>query len=542
MQTRFIFITGGVISGLGKGIVTSSIGKMLQFRGFRVSACKIDPYINFDAGTLRPTEHGEVWVTEDGGEIDQDLGHYERFLDIKIPKSHNITTGQVYNEVIRKERAGEYLGQTVQPIPHVTDEIKRRIRENAKSSGADFFLVEIGGTVGDYENILFLEAARQMKLEKNPVLYVHVAYLPIPKSLGEMKTKAVQHSVRELGNFGIQPDFIIGRSDTYLDDVRKRKIALFCNVNEEDVISDPEIENIYKLPLIFEQEKFGDKILAKFNMKLVKPQNERWVEFIEKVDSIKEEVKVGIVGKYFDIGKFQLPDSYVSVIEAIKHAAWHNNRKPSISWIDSKIFEEKAENLKVLENFNGIIVPGGFGKTGVEGKIAAIKYVREKGIPFLGLCLGLQLAVVEFARNVCGLEGANTAEIVPDTPYPVVDLLPEQKEILKKSNYGATMRLGGQTVKIKPNTLAHKLYNCEEVVERFRHRYEINPEYVETLEKHGFVFSGTTPDNRIMQIGELPNHPFFIGSQFHPEFTSRALRPNPLFNGFIQACLQRNFQ
>jgi CTP synthase len=540
MQTKFIFITGGVISGLGKGIVTSSIGKMLQFRGFKVSACKIDPYINFDAGTLRPTEHGEVWVTEDGGEIDQDLGHYERFLDVNIPKDHNITTGQVYNEVITKERAGKYLGQTVQPIPHVTDEIKRRLRENAKGSGAEFFLVEIGGTVGDYENILFLEAARQMRREKEPVIYVHVAYLPIPKSLGEMKTKAVQHSVRELREIGIQPDFIIGRGDTYLDDVRKRKIALFCNVNEEDVISDPEIENIYKLPLIFEQEKFGDKILAKLNMQLVNPQNREWSEFIEKVDGLQKDVKVGIVGKYFDIGKFQLPDSYVSVIEAIKHAAWYNNRKPSISWIDSKLFEETEENLKTIEKVDGIIVPGGFGKTGVEGKIAAIKYVREKGIPFLGLCLGLQLAVVEFARNVCGLEGANTAEIVPDTLYPVIDLLPEQKEILKKSKYGATMRLGGQTIKIKPETLAYRLYGREEVVERFRHRYEINPEYVETLERNGFVFSGMTPDKRIMQIGELPQHLFFIGSQFHPEFTSRVLKPNPLFNGFIQSCVSND--
>jgi CTP synthase len=540
MQTRFIFITGGVISGLGKGIVTSSIGKMLQFRGFKVSACKIDPYINFDAGTLRPTEHGEVWVTEDGGEIDQDLGHYERFLDVNIPKDHNITTGQVYNEVITKERAGKYLGQTVQPIPHVTDEIKRRLRENAKGSEAEFFLVEIGGTVGDYENILFLEAARQMRREKEQVIYVHVAYLPIPKSLGEMKTKAVQHSVRELREIGIQPDFIVGRGDTYLDDVRKRKIALFCNVNEEDVISDPEIENIYKLPLIFEQEKFGDKILAKLNMQLVKPQNKEWSEFIEKVDGLKKNIKVGIVGKYFDIGKFQLPDSYVSVIEAIKHAAWYNNRKPSISWIDSKLFEETEENLKTIEKVDGIIVPGGFGKTGVEGKIAAIKYAREKGIPFLGLCLGLQLAVVEFARNVCGLEGANTAEIVPDTSYPVIDLLPEQKEILKKSKYGATMRLGGQTVKIKPETLAYRLYGREEVVERFRHRYEINPEYVEILERNGFVFSGMTPDKRIMQIGELPQHLFFIGSQFHPEFTSRVLKPNPLFNGFIQSCVSND--
>ncbi|HIE18687.1 TPA: CTP synthase [Candidatus Bathyarchaeota archaeon] len=540
MHTRYIFITGGVISGLGKGIVTSSIGKMLQFRGFKVTACKIDPYINYDAGTLRPTEHGEVWVTEDGGEIDQDLGHYERFLDINIPKNHNITTGQVFYEVIKREREGKYLGQTVQPIPHVTDEIKRRIRQVAEESKVDFVLVEIGGTVGDYENILFLEAARQMRLEKEEVLYVHVAYLPIPKSLGEMKTKAVQHSVRELGNFGIQPDFIIGRADTPLDDVRKKKIAIFCNLNEEDVISDPEIENIYKLPLILEQEKFGDKILSKFGLPPIKPRNEEWKRFIEKVENIKETIKVGVVGKYFDIGRFRLPDSYISVIEAIKHASWHNNRKPMIEWIDSKTFEEDEEKLSMLDKVDGIIVPGGFGKTGIEGKIMAIEYARENNIPFLGLCLGLQLAVVEFARNVCGLKDANSAEIDPDTPYAVIDLLPEQKEMLKKSKYGATMRLGGQLVKIKPGTLAHRLYKQTEVVERFRHRYEINPEYVGILESHGFVFSGMTPDNRIMQIGEIPKHRFFIGSQFHPEFTSRVLKPNPLFDGFIQASIKRN--
>ena len=539
MPTRYIFITGGVISGLGKGIVTSSIGKMLQFRGFKVTACKIDPYINYDAGTLRPTEHGEVWVTEDGGEIDQDLGHYERFLDINIPKSHNITTGQVFYEVIKKEREGKYLGQTVQPIPHVTDEIKRRIREVAEKSKADFVLVEIGGTVGDYENVLFLEAARQMRLEKEDVLYVHVAYLPMPKSLGEMKTKAVQHSVRELGNFGIQPDFIIGRADTYLDDVRKKKIALFCNVNEEDVISDPEIDNIYKLPLIFEEERFGDKILSKFGLPPIKPRNEKWKRFLEKVDNLTETLKIGIVGKYFDIGEFRLPDSYISVIEAIKHASWHNSRKPIIEWIDSKTFEEEKGNLSVLDEVDGIIVPGGFGTTGIEGKIMAIRYARENNLPFLGLCLGLQLAVVEFARNVCGLEGANSTEIDPDTPHPVIDLLPEQKKILKKSRYGATMRLGGQIIKIKPSTLAHRLYGRTEIIERFRHRYEINPEYVGLLEDHGFVFSGMTPDGRIMQIGEIPDHPFFIGSQFHPEFTSRVLRPNPLFNGFIKACMER---
>lgn len=540
MQSKYIFITGGVISGLGKGIVTSSVGKLLQFRGFKVSASKIDPYINFDAGTLRPTEHGEVWVTDDAGEIDQDLGHYERFFDIKIPKDHNITTGQVFYKVIMREREGKYLGHTVQPIPHVTDEIKKRLRDIAEKSKVDFLLVEIGGTVGDYENILFLEAARQMRLERDKVLYIHVAYLPIPKNLGEMKTKAVQHSVRELRSFGIQPDFIIGRAELFLDDVRRKKIALFCNVSKEDVISDPDIDNIYELPLILEREKLGDKILAKLGMPLKKPQFSDWKEFISKIKSLTETVEIGIVGKYFDIGEFNLPDSYVSVIEAIKHAAWHNNRKPYIKWLDSKTFEDEEESLSILNTVGGIIVPGGFGKTGIEGKILAINYAREKNIPFLGLCLGLQLAVIEFARNNCGLKDAHSTEIVPDTQDPLIDLLPQQEEILKDSRYGATMRLGGYLIKIKKDTLAYKLYKEQEVTERFRHRYEINPKYVEILENNGFVFSGMTIDDRIMQIGELPNHIFFIGSQFHPEFTSRPLKPNPLFNGFIKAILSKN--
>jgi CTP synthase len=538
MQTHYIFITGGVLSGLGKGITTASIGKLLQLRGFKVTAIKIDPYINFDAGTLRPTEHGEVWVTEDGGEIDQDLGHYERFLDINIPKHNCITTGQVYHMVIKRERKGEYLGRTVQPIPHVTDEIKRRIREVAKESKTDFVLIEIGGTVGDYENVLFLEAARQMKLDENNVLYIHVVYLPVVKTLGEMKTKPTQHSVKELREIGIQPDFIIGRSEHPIDDVRKKKIALFCNVREEDVISDPNVDNIYEVPLVFEKQKLCEKILVKFNIK-VKKDLKDWKKFINKIKNLKKTVKIGIVGKYFDIGQFKLPDSYISVIEAIRHAAWHNNVKPKIEWIDSKIFEKNPKELSILDNVDGVIVPGGFGLSGIEGKISAIRYVRENKIPYLGLCLGMQLAVVEYARSVCGLKGANSTEINPKTPHPVVDFLPWQKKLIKKSKYGATMRLGGQTVKIKPNTLTHKLYKKTSVIERFRHRYEINPEYVKILKKNGFVFSGMTPNEKIMQVGELPNHPFFISSQFHPEFTSRPLKPNSLFNGFIKACIKK---
>jgi CTP synthase len=537
MQPHYIFVTGGVLSGLGKGIVTASVGKLLQSSGFKVTAAKVDPYINFDAGTLRPTEHGEVWVTEDGGEIDQDLGHYERFLDVNIPKSHNITTGQVFYEVIQKERSGKYLGQTVQPIPHVTDEIKRRFREITKEN-VDFILIEIGGTVGDYENVLFLEAARQMRFEGESVIFVHVVYLPIVKTLGEMKTKAAQHSVRDLREIGIQPDFMICRAERPLDDVRRKKIALFCNIKEEDVISDPDLKVPYELPIVFDEQGLCDKILKKFNLNKKRKDLKEWKQFIDKIKNAKKTVNVGIVGKYFDIGQFQLLDSYISVIEAIKHACWYHGVIPKIEWIDSKIFEKNKGKLKMLKKFDGIIVPGGFGTSGVEGKILAIEYVRKNKIPYLGLCLGLQLAIVEFARNVCGMKGANSTEMDPKTPYPVIDFLPGQKNYIKKSEYGATMRLGGQTVKIKNGTIAHKLYGKNSAVERFRHRYEINPKYVKLLEEKGFVFSGMTPDGKIMQIGELPKMKYFIGSQFHPEFTSRSLNPNPLFRGFIEACIK----
>ncbi len=537
MQPHFIFITGGVVSGLGKGISTASIGKILQAKGFNVTAMKIDPYLNFDAGTLRPTEHGEVWVTEDGGEIDQDLGHYERFLDVTISKRHNVTTGQVYSAVIEKERRGEYLGKTVQPIPHVTDEIKKRIKEVASNTKADFILIEVGGVVGDYENILFLEAARQMKFDGEKVIFVHVAYLPFLGSLGELKSKPVQHSTRELLTLGIQPDFIICRSDYAIDEVRKDKVAMFCNVAKDDIISNPNLESIYELPLYFEKQDFGNKILGKFGIESRNSNLEKWKQFVDNLNDGKKTVKIGIVGKYFDVGEYKLPDAYVSVIEAIKHAAANNLVKAEIAWIDSKDFEKDKSKLNLLKNFDGIIVPGGFGPSGVEGKILAIRFVRENNIPFLGLCYGLQLAVIEYARNVCKLEDAHTTEIEQSCANPVIDFLPWQKKLMEESKYGATMRLGGQMVLIKPNTLAHKLYGKSETIERFRHRYEINPKYVEALEKSNFVFSGESKkDEGIMQIGELADHKFFVGSQFHPEFTSRPLKPNPLYDGFIKAC------
>jgi CTP synthase len=540
-MVNYIIVTGGVISGLGKGITTASIGKILVNHGYKVTAIKIDPYINFDAGTLRPTEHGEVWVTEDGGEIDQDLGHYERFLDINIPKCNNITTGQVYSAVIEKERNGKYLGKTVQPIPHVTDEIKRRIRAPGEETKFDFVLVEIGGTVGDYENVLFLEAVRQMKHEGEKVIYIHVTYVPVLKSLGEAKTKPTQHSVKLLREIGIQPDFIITRSEKPLDDVRKEKIALFCNVSGEDVISDSNIDNVYGVPLLFEEQALCKKILKKLGLRKEEHDLNTWKNYITKIRKLDKKVKIGIVGKYFDIGAFKLSDSYISVIEAVKHAAWNNNVRPEIEWIDSKIFEKHPRKIVNLKKVDGIIVPGGFGLSGVEGKISTIKYARENNIPYLGLCLGMQLAVVEYARNVCGLKGANTTEVEKNTPYPVIDFIPDQIKIVTESRYGATMRLGGYPAVLTEGSLIKKLYNDQnKVTERHRHRYEVNPTYIDIIEKNGLVFSGRSPDGILMEFMELPNHLYFTGTQAHPEFKSRPMKPAPLFDGLIKAAKKKN--
>jgi len=538
-MVNYIIVTGGVISGLGKGITTASIGKILQLHGYNVTAIKIDPYMNFDAGTLRPTEHGEVWVTEDGGEIDQDLGHYERFLDINIPKSQNITTGQVYSAVIEKERKGKYLGKTVQPIPHVTDEIKERIRLPASQNNWDFVLVEIGGTVGDYENVLFLEAVRQMKHEGDKVVFVHVTYVPMLDALGEAKTKPTQHSVKQLREIGIMPDFIITRSEKTLDNVRREKIAMFCNVSQDDVISNEDVDNIYAVSLLFEKQDLCRKILKKLNLRKDKDNLKEWKKFIKKINRLQNTVKIGIVGKYFDIGASQLSDSYISVIEAVKHAAWNNNLKPDIKWIDSKLFEIEPTKVKTLDKLDGIIVPGGFGLSGIDGKIATIRYCREKNIPYLGLCLGMQLAVVEYARNACSMAGAHSTEVDKKTPYPVIDFIPEQVKILQDSRYGATMRLGAYPAVLKKGTIIYSLYKETNVSERHRHRYEVNPQFVEKLESCGIVFSGRSPDGILMEFMELPNHPYFVGTQAHPEFKSRPLRPAPLFDGLIQATKKR---
>ncbi|MFA6073452.1 MAG: CTP synthase [Candidatus Woesearchaeota archaeon] len=541
-STKWIVVTGGVISTLGKGIVSSSLGALLKMRGYTVTAAKIDPYINIDAGTMRPTEHGEVFVTCDGGETDQDIGNYERFLDINVPKYHNLTTGQVYREVINRERNLEYEGKCVEVIPHIPLEVQRRLKICANTTKADFVLVEIGGTIGDYQNVLFLEALRTMKLKGEQMIFVHVVYLPTPKTAGEMKSKPAQHSSRELNSVGIQADFIVCRADKEVDDIRKEKLSLFCNVKPEDVISCQDLESIYDVPLLFVSQKFDEKILKKFN---IKPKSygvdfKKWREFINKKNSASKSIKVGIVGKYFASGNFALEDSYISVIEAIKHACYKNSVRPDIFWISSQDFENNKKNIDVLKDCDAIIVPGGFGSSGVEGKINTIKYARENKIPFLGICYGLQLAVIEHARNILGWIDANSTEINKNTKYPVVDILPEQKKKMELKDYGATMRLGDYLAFIQKGSLIYKIYgNKEKVVERHRHRYEVNPELTNALQSKGLIFSGLSPDKKLVEFMERSDHPYFVATQAHPEFTSRVLKPNPLFDGLIIAAINR---
>lgn len=529
-ELRFVFVVGGVLSGLGKGIVTASVARLIKDSGYNVTAIKIDPYVNIDAGTMRPTEHGEVFVTEDGGEIDQDFGTYERFLDINIPKNNNITTGKVYSSVIKKERALEYGGKDVKLIPDIVNEIKEMILKG--SEGFDVSVVEVGGTTGDIENLVFLYAIRDLMQEYQSST-IMVSYVPLLKNVGELKTKPTQHAMAKIRETGIVPDFIVVRSEQGMDKPRLDKIATSCFLPKENIIDDPDVSNIYEMPLIFEKQNFVSKILKNIELDY-KKDAEKWRNFVEKVKKATKEVKIGIVGKYVAFGDSEHKDVYVSVMEAIKHAAYNSNLKPVIKQVFSTDIEKKGE--EILSEFDGIIVPGGFGSTGVEGKIEAIKYCRENNIPFLGLCFGMQLAVVEYARNVCGLDGAHSTEIDPNTKFPVIDILPEQKELIKQKRYGATMRLGGQEISIKEHTLAHKLYGKDRVIERFRHRYEVNPKYVNILERGGLIFSGSTPDGKIKQMLELPKNNFFVGTQAHPEFTSRVLRPNPLFVGFVEDC------
>ncbi len=539
MKTKYIFVTGGVCSGLGKGIASASIGAILKACGYKVSTIKMDPYLNPDPGTMSPFQHGEVFVTDDGMECDQDIGNYERFTGQNMYKYNYMTAGQVYFSVLNRERNLGYAGKCVECVPHITNEIIDRIKTCAKKTKSDFVIIEIGGTVGEYQNSLFLEAARIMHLkEAGNVLFFLVSYLPVPKMLGEMKTKPTQYAVRTLNGVGIQPDFIIARGEYPIDEPRKQKLSVFCNIRAEDVISAPDIKYIYQVPLNFEKDKLGDKILKKLNMKPRKKDLKDWSALVKTITSAQDEVKIGIVGKYFKSGGFTLTDSYISVIEAIKHACWNFKKKPNIVWLDSEAYEKDKEALKELSEYQGIIVPGGFGSRGVEGKIKAIGYCRENNIPYLGLCFGMQLATIEFARHVCGMEGAHTTEINPKTKYPLIHILPEQQTNVETGNMGGSMRLGAYKCKVKKGTKAFAAYGKELFTERHRHRYELNNDYREILEKNGFVVSGINPQRNLAEIIELPDHPFFMGAQFHPEFTSKPLEPNPLFREFVKAAIK----
>ena len=539
---KYIFVVGGVMSGVGKGVTAASIGAILKARGFNITALKIDPYINVDAGTMNPTEHGETFVLDSGLETDMDMGNYERFIGVTLPPENYMTTGSVYETVIHKERNLEYLGKCVQVVPHIPVEVIKRIKHAAEKAKADITIIEIGGTVGEYENILFMEAIRLMKI-KHPddILTVMVSYLPIPSKVGEMKTKPTQHAVRTLNGTGIQPDFIIARSETFLDQKRKEKIALFCNVPGRYVISAPDVDSIYEIPINFERDDLSRLLLKKLGLKYSKTDLKQWYALVDTIKNSKEKVKIGVVGKYFGTGDFMLSDAYVSVIEAIKHAAYKNKVKPQIDWINSEQYEKEPEKLEELKQYDGVVIPGGFGSRGVEGKIKTIQFLRENKIPFLGLCYGMQLAVIEFARNVLELKDANTTEIDRDTKNPVIDIMPEQKKNLEDKNYGATMRLGAYLANVAKGTLAFKAYGKTKISERHRHRWEVNPEYIDRIKKAGLIFSAKSPNSKLMEIAELPTaiHPFFLGSQFHPELKSKPLDPHPLFVEFIKASIKK---
>jgi CTP synthase len=542
-NTKYIFVVGGVISGVGKGITASSFGLILKNRGLNVTAIKVDPYINVDAGTMNPTEHGEVFVLADGDETDQDMGNYERFLDLNLTRINYMTTGRVYKAVIEKERNLEYGGRCVEVVPHIPLEVIGRIKKAGENAKADIVIIEIGGTIGEYQNILFLEAARMMKIETHKdVIFVMVSYLPTPGKIGEMKTKPTQYAVRTLNSSGISPDMLVARADTVLDAKRKEKISMFCNLSADRIISAPDVDSIYDIPLNFEKEKLSEKLCDILSLPKKKPDAvawRAWKNFAKHSHNGKQVVKIAMVGKYFESGDFMLSDSYLSVIEALKYSAYTQNRKPIISWLSSVDFEKHPEKLKNLKKYDGIIVPGGFGKRGVEGNLSAIKFARENKIPYLGLCYGMQMMVIEYARNVLGLKDANTREVNPNSKNMVIDVMESQKENLKNNLYGGSMRLGAYKAVLFENTIARKSYNKKEIYERHRHRYEVNTDYISLLENSGLVFSGKSPDGRLMEIAELPKskHPFFLGTQYHPEFLAHPLSPHPLFTTFVKACL-----
>ncbi len=532
-MVKFVFITGGVLSSVGKGILTSSIGKMLQVAGFAVTAIKIDPYVNVDAGTMNPYIHGEVYVTDDGGETDLDLGGYERFLDIDLPKENNITTGQVYQTVIDRERRGDFLGRCVQIIPHVTDEIKRRIRVVAGKSKADIVLTEVGGTVGDIEGQPFLEAIRQMRLEEGfeNTLYVHVALVPILDVTQEMKTKPLQHSVNELRRIGIQPDIIVARCREMISRDILEKIALFGTITQEAVFCSYDVQSVFKVPFTLDAQGMGEYACKRLQLAHKPTDWGRWRKFVDSLENPEHTVKIALVGKYA-----ALTDAYVSMNEAFKHAGAACNARILIDYIEAEIFEKSPQKTDGLKSYDGVFVPYGFGPRGTEGKIKAIQFARENDVPFLGICYGFQLAIVEFARNVCGLTEANSTEIAENTQQPVIYLMPEQHGVNYK---GATMRLGAHKVILREGTMAYGLYGVREIFERHRHRFEVNPDYWNTLEQHGAVFSGKSPDGRRMEVFELPDKYFFFASQFHGEFKSRPTKPEPEYYGFVKSCLNK---
>lgn len=539
---KYIFVVGGVMSGVGKGITTSSIGTILQAKGFNVSLMKADPYLNVDAGTMNPTEHGEVFVLESGLETDQDMGNYERFLGKSLPGENYMTNGMVFKYVIDKERSLGYKGKCVEPVYHITEEILRRIKVSSTATKSDITIVEIGGTVGEYQNAIFIEAARILKLE-NPkdVMIVMVSYVPIPSKIGEMKTKPTQNAVRQLNSYGINPDVIIARSEFPLDAKRKEKLSLFCNIPKANVISAPDIESIYDVPVNFENDGLSETILKHFELKPKQKDLVEWRKMVARSKNTKQEVKIAVVGKYFDTGDYVLSDAYISVIEAIKFSAFKQGVKAKLTWINSKHYEDDKSKVKELSGYDGILVPGGFGESGVEGILMAIKFARENKIPYFGLCYGMQLMVIEYARNVLGLKDAHTSEINPQSKHLLIDIMPTQKENMRRGNYGATMRLGSYPAMLKKNTIAAKAYGTEKITERHRHRYEVNPAYVHQLMEAGLVFSGISPDGSLMEIAELPKtkHPFYLATQFHPEFQARPLSPHPLFTEFIKAAAKK---
>lgn len=542
-NSKYIFVLGGVMSGVGKGITTASIGTLLQAKGYTVSLIKADPYLNVDAGTMNPTEHGEVFVLENGLETDQDMGNYERFLGKSLPGVNYMTNGMIFKYVIDKERALGYKGKCVEPTYHISEEILRRIEESVKTNNPDVTIFEIGGTIGEYQNAIFIEAARLLKLKyPKDVSFVMVSYLPVPSTLGEMKTKPTQNAVRQMNSYGVSPDFIIARSNTELDEKRKEKIANMCGVYVDNVISAPDVSSIYEVPVNFEKDKLGARILEQLGLPAKEDHFDDWRAFAEKIKASNDEVNIAVVGKYFDTGDFVLSDAYISVIESLKIAGYHLQSKVNLHWLDSKDFESEDADMSQLDSYDGVLVPGGFGETGIEGKIKVINYVRENKIPYFGLCYGMQLATVEYARNVLGLKNAHTVEINPDTDTPIIDVMPDQKEKIANEDYGGTMRLGLYPAKLKEGSIAHEAYGQDEVQERHRHRYEVNPDYIEQLEQGGLVFSAKSPDGQLMEIAELPRdkHPFFLGTQFHPEFTTWALKPQPLFTEFIKASIEKS--